>query len=550
MAAIKKSRAAFTGAVTKALDRFKSMPFGQPEEIILIKAKDIERYLSSLTKTETGFNQTMEDAQQFAPEDEEEKAEFQLEEEFAADSFSDSLAATRDLGEQLLAYKAVLTGIALFRTDLDALQEALDMKPDQDHLSSFNSLQTLFTSLREQWITAELNPDHPVKAELEACKKSLTSIQGEVAAAKGKSDSHSSTSSSTSSSSPCCGGSSKHDLPSIDVPIFNGEILQWSTFWATFKSTIEDRKDLTNTQRLQYLRKAIKDPDTAALLTSPIESPDMYLEVVQLLKTRFNKTREIHRHLVKTITATSTPKQTRLELRRLADGARRSIDSLKATKHYDIESFLTSFYYLILPSKFQMLWDQQTKHSKGIPPIQQLLTFITDCAETLTFAQSSPIERPDAGKKLPYKKQEQHPKAKGNVHVVAPASTYKWECSLCKPDKHPLHACPKWNSFNIHQRLGHIQAKGLCSNCLSGGHSTSACKSTYRCRECSQMHHTTIHQQPPPSPASVNYSASRSSKLPDALMTTAQLLLTGPNGKTMKARALIDSGAGLSLISK
>ena len=33
-------------------------------------------------------------------------------------------------------------------------------------------------------------------------------------------------------------------------------------------------------------------------------------------------------------------------------------------------------------------------------------------------------------------------------------------------------------------------------------------------------------------------------------MTTAQLLLTGPDGQTMKARALIDSGAGLSLISK
>ena len=33
-------------------------------------------------------------------------------------------------------------------------------------------------------------------------------------------------------------------------------------------------------------------------------------------------------------------------------------------------------------------------------------------------------------------------------------------------------------------------------------------------------------------------------------MTTAQVLLTGPNGEELKARALIDSGAGLSLVSR
>ena len=32
-------------------------------------------------------------------------------------------------------------------------------------------------------------------------------------------------------------------------------------------------------------------------------------------------------------------------------------------------------------------------------------------------------------------------------------------------------------------------------------------------------------------------------------MTTAQVLLVGPRGQTVKARALIDSGVGLSLIS-
>ena len=84
---------------------------------------------------------------------------------------------------------------------------------------------------------------------------------------------------------------------------------------------------------------------------------------------------------------------------------------------------------------------------------------------------------------------------------------------------------------------------------MAGGHSTSACKSTYRCRECSQPHHTTIHQTSPAT-TPVNSSSVQSHKLPDALMTTAQVILIGPKGEELKARALIDSGAGLSLVSR
>ena len=99
------------------------------------------------------------------------------------------------------------------------------------------------------------------------------------------------------------------------------------------------------------------------------------------------------------------------------------------------------------------------------------------------------------------------------------------------------------------QRLGHIQAKSLCSSRLAGGHATGACKSCYRCRECGQAHHTTIHQQPAAATPSINSTSVQSHQVPDALMTTAQVILVGPLGKELKARALIDSGAGLSLIS-
>ena len=373
-----------------------------------------------------------------------------------------------------------------------------------------------------------------------------------------KSDSHSVASSTSSSSSEriCC-GNSKSDLPTIDVPTFHGSILEWSTFWASFQSTIDNRKELSNTQKLHYLRKAVKDPDVQVLLHSPTESADMYVDVVKELKERFNKTREIHRHLAKTLIQLPSPKQTRVDLRRMVDSVKRTMDSIKATKFYDLDSFLSSLVYLILPPRLQTLWDQHSKKDKGVPPVLQLLTFIGEHAETLPSIPpaSSEDSSENPGRKQPKKSDRkseyQASRPRGNVNTVSPSptSTYKWECALCRPEKHPLHSCPKWAAFNLTQRMGHIQSNSLCSNCLAGGHATAACKSTYRCRECGQLHHTTIHQQPAAA-TPVNSSTLQSHQVPDSLMTTAQVLLIGPKGQEIKARALIDSGAGFSLVSR
>ena len=554
LAAVRRSRSGCTGAITKALDKLKSVPFSSAEEALLINTKDIDRTLVSIEKTETTFLQTLEDAQGFIPEDDE--SAFQQEEEQSSDAFLASISATRDLGDQLLCTKAVLNGLADFNCDLQALKDSLATKPDVNQVSSFQSLENLFHSLRNQWHAANLPRDHPIKAELDACTPILTELRADVTSACDKSDSHSSSSGSSASGPTYCGPTLiRNDLPTIQVPTFSGEVLEWSSFWASFKSTIEDRKELSNTQKLHYLRQAIKDPEVQRLLHSPTETPEMYLEVVQELKERYNKTREIHRLLVKSLLDLPSPKQNRVELRRLADTVKATLASLNATKFYDLDSFLSSFVYSVLPSRLQTLWDQSTKKDKGIPPITQLLIFIKDHAETLpsSTTSSAPEESSDNSTKntTPRKtdrKEHHQSKPRSNVHSVIPSTQYRWECSLCRPEKHPLHLCTKWASYTLPQRLSHIQDKGLCSNCLAGGHSTTACKSTYRCRDCSQNHHTTIHQNPATAP--LNYSTPKCHQVPDALMTTAQLIITGPGGKELKARALIDSGAGLSLVSE
>ena len=518
--------------------------------IAVLNTKDIDRILVSIVRTEAGFLQTLEDALEFVPEGEAEEP-FQQEEEAAMEAFDISISAIRDQADHLLTLSSVLTGLSDLKHDITGLESSLAARPESDHSTTLHKVESSVSSLRQEWRKANLPKDHLLKGELDACIDTIPTLAADVATAK-----HKSTLSSLLPSSSVdrfyCSSSSKSDLPNIDVPTFNGDIMEWATFWAAFKSVVDSRKDLTNTKKLIYLRKAIKDPNAQLLLHSPSETEDMYLEVVEELQFRFNRTREVHRHLVKSLLHLQHPKHTREDLRLLVDTVKRKIDSIKTNGHYNVDAFLTSLVYLILPSRLQTLWDQNSRKEKGVPPVSQLLLFIREHAETLQAGQPTSEKAAEASeKKNPRrqdKKQDHHYKPRSQVHVVSSPSNYKWECALCKPERHPLHACPKWLEYSIAQRLSHIGAKNLCSNCLAVGHLTTACKSTYRCRDCGQSHHTTIHQESSP-PTQVHSTVTQSQQVPDALLMTAEVLLKGPGGHELKARAFIDPGAAISLIS-
>lgn len=48
-------------------------------------------------------------------------------------------------------------------------------------------------------------------------------------------------------------------LPKIDVPTFNGDILQWRQFWEQYCISVHERTSLTDSEKVVYLRHALKD---------------------------------------------------------------------------------------------------------------------------------------------------------------------------------------------------------------------------------------------------------------------------------------------------
>ena len=220
-----------------------------------------------------------------------------------------------------------------------------------------------------------------------------------------------------------------------------------------------------------------------------------------------------------------------------------------------MDSCITSLAVQRLPKHLQVQWEVHTQDHENVPPIEQFLKFVRVRADAVgvTTSTATPTTTPLEQQHEPkYERKPDKPQGyKAAVHMSTPSPTFRYECILCKPVKHPLCPCPKFNGMDLNARIEHLKTHKLCFNCLAHGHRTAECRSYARCKTCSGRHHTLVHQsQPAPTNVTSNtLSAPKSTTLPDILMMTNQVMLKGPGGRTFIARALLDSGSSITLIS-
>ena len=559
LASLKRSRSGYAGNVTKVADKATEL-----EELALVQVnvRTVENLLKSLTTSEARYLGTLDEAQELIAK-EEQSADLLEEEDYNVDAFQTTVAEVQERLNSLISLKRCGKSIRKLTDAIKVLRDAVASRPEADHDSTLTSLKTAYDNLLTEWDDGNHDEDHPLRDRITECGQHIGQLNCELARTREPTPTSapdlSSTTISTTSSSVRLRAPK---LPTLELPTFNGEVMKWATFWAAFKNQVGNREEISDADKLIYLRRSIKHQPTQDLLETPREEEDTYAEVVAELKRRFDRPKEVHKTLVQRIIQLTPIRETQDEIKRLMDVVRKTLLSIKRTGSYCIESFMTSLVFLLLPKKLQVLWEQHSKKEKTVLSVFPMLDFFLEHADTLTPSslstphQAAKSDAQEKKTKPPGKKSDQSFKHRNNVHVSstptqAPQSPhiYKWECQLCAPEKHPLHACSKWLGYSVPQRLARVASQSLCSNCLAVGHTTATCRSTYRCRTCQQKHHSTIHQNSGATATQVNHASKGVSKLPDALMMTAVVKLTGPSGKTLQARALIDSGAGISLIS-
>ena len=84
-------------------------------------------------------------------------------------------------------------------------------------------------------------------------------------------------------------------LPKIEVPTFDGNILNWRIFWEQFDSAIHSKHTLTDSDKLTYLRDALKGGPAKSVIGGRLtQTSASYEEAVKCLQNRCNRPRVLH----------------------------------------------------------------------------------------------------------------------------------------------------------------------------------------------------------------------------------------------------------------
>ena len=83
-------------------------------------------------------------------------------------------------------------------------------------------------------------------------------------------------------------------LPKLDVTTFDGNILNWKTFWEQFCISVHSSFDISDSEKLVYLQHSLKESHAKHVIEVLTRSGEYYSEAVKCLQGRFDNLCLIH----------------------------------------------------------------------------------------------------------------------------------------------------------------------------------------------------------------------------------------------------------------
>jgi len=348
-------------------------------------------------------------------------------------------------------------------------------------------------------------------------------------------------------------------LPRIDIPKFNGTPSDWLSFKDLFSSLILANPTLSAVEKLQYLKTSLVG--SAHLLKNTTLTAENFQKAWEALIAFYeNKRLLVNSALHSLLTLKRMTKESANEMEQLYTNImqiHRTLETLnRPIQHWD--DFFVFIAVQRLDAESVKAWEHFLGSSKEPPTWTQFSDFLITRLLSLQAFEKSRTGKSSTSSGQPSFKSHFQGKSK-NAHSQKPSL-----CTLCSSN-HYIASCPQYNAKSVPQRKEILKKYNLCFNCL-GSHRASACRITKRCLKCGQKHHTTIHQKEaakstPSDSTSTTPSASADTHVlqvscrtqltnSGVLLATAQVLAISSNGETIKARALIDQGSEISLVTE
>lgn len=337
-------------------------------------------------------------------------------------------------------------------------------------------------------------------------------------------------------------------LPTIELPSFDGNFMHWLSFKDSFTALIHDRKDLSDVQKLIYLRSSLKG-DAFNSINSLETTNSNYLVAFNIIQEKYSNTRRIvYKHVDNLLNLKCN------ELKSYVTTIEQNICCLN-TLNVNPDSW-DPILVPLLTSKLEKRiiqdWDLHVNsivNQTEFPSTQQLLKFLSD--------------RSDIYQTVISKQVIQKPKIQTNVLTSTVNTNTNVNCILCNTN-HMIFYCKKFLQKNVNDRIKLIKTAKACFNCLKIGHFTNNCKAT-KCKLCNAAHNTLLHTNQEnvtkekellkqtndvANKDNVVNCVSTFAANHETLLATAEVFITDKNGKMHKVRALLDPAATSNFVTE
>lgn len=291
----------------------------------------------------------------------------------------------------------------------------------------------------------------------------------------------------------------KLKLPQASLPTFSGRYEEWMSFQDTFKTMIDDQVDLTNVEKLQYLKSTLTG-DAARKIQVFSITEDNYARAWNLLKKSYeNKKILVSRHLHLLLTLPKQEKETADGLIRLADETQQHVLSLASLGVNVNEEIIVQNLEEKLHKSTAEKWDESQQGDR-FPTLAEMLEFLYRTAARFSKREDSKSSE-KCSKGIARSFNEDRTKG---VKKQAFVTSTGQSCPVCKEEQHLLYRCGKFRALTVPQRIEIVKDNKLCSICLRVNHAQRKC-TLGNCKICDKRHNTLLHlPKETPAPADQN----------------------------------------------